>query len=218
MSQLNEFVRTFSNAFNEVQTSGYDIYGDLGEQMFIGKDMATGTQMNFAGTREMKEAQENGGYTFSSKSTEELDDRGYLKSSYYRLTALNTQLDSEIAKDGKLLACSDEADGGISNGKNLANMSDLFDDVTMFRQGQPNNFLKIMISTVGVDGDKIKSSLENAKNIKDAVEQRRMSISGVDEDEEGKNLIMCQNLLNYQYKVLSVMNEVLNKLINETAV
>lgn len=218
MSQLNEFVRTFSNAFNEVQTSGYDIYGNVGEQMFIGKDVATGVQMNFAGTREMKEAQENGGYHFSSKSTEQLDDRGYLESSYYRLTALNTHLDSEIAKDGKLLACSDEADGGIDNGKNLAKMSDLFDDVTMFRQGQPNNFLKIMISTVGVDGDKIKSSLENAENIKNAVEQRRMSISGVDEDEEGKNLIMCQNLLNYQYKVLSVMNEVLNKLINETAV
>ena len=45
-----------------------------------------------------------------------------------------------------------------------------------------------------------------------------MSKSGVDEDEEGQNMIIFQNLLHYQYRVLSIMNEVLNKLINETAI
>ena len=60
--------------------------------------------------------------------------------------------------------------------------------------------------------------MENAENIKNAVANRRLSTAGVDEDEEGQNLIICQNLLNYQYKVLSVMNEVLDKLINGTAV
>lgn len=217
MSQLNEFVRTFSNAFNEVQTSGFDIYGNAGNQLFIGKDIATGQQMNFDGTKAMQDAQANGGYKFTSRSTGTDYRPGYLHSSYYRLTALNTCIDSEILKDGRLLACSDQANGGVENGGNLANMSKLSSDDKMFRQGQPDKFLQIVISTVGVDGDKVKSRLDNAKNIKDAVEQRRMSISGVDEDEEGQNLIICQNLLNYQYKVLSVMNEVLNKLINETA-
>jgi len=37
----------------------------------------------------------------------------------------------------------------------------------------------------------------------------------VDEDEEGQMLVEVQNLLNIQYRVVSVMNEVLNKLINE---
>lgn len=41
---------------------------------------------------------------------------------------------------------------------------------------------------------------------------------GVDEDEEAQNLVITQNLLNAQYRVISVMNEVLDKLINETGV
>jgi flagellar hook-associated protein FlgK len=40
----------------------------------------------------------------------------------------------------------------------------------------------------------------------------------VDEDEEAQNLIELQNLLNYQYQVISVMNEVLDRLINSTGV
>ena len=39
-----------------------------------------------------------------------------------------------------------------------------------------------------------------------------------DEDEEAQNLVITQNLLNAQYRVISVMNEVLDKLINETGV
>jgi len=218
MSQLNEFVRTFSNEFNEIQTSGYDLYGELGKQMFIGKDIAVGAEMNFAGTREMETAMANGGYKFSSLSSGVVNADGYLESSYYRLTALNTSVDSKISKDGRLLACSDQPNGGESNAENLKKMSKLSSDSEMFRVGEPTEFLRVMISTLGVDGRKIVAAEQNAKNIKDAVEERRMSKAGVDEDEEGQNLIICQNLLNYQYKVLSVMNEVLNKLINETAV
>ena len=88
----------------------------------------------------------------------------------------------------------------------------------MFRQGQPGSFLQVLTSTVGVDSQKVATASENAKNIKDAVDNRRLSKAGVDEDEEGQNLIICQNLLSYQYKVLSVMDEVLDKLINGTAV
>ena len=58
----------------------------------------------------------------------------------------------------------------------------------------------------------------NSENIQKAIENRRLSVMGVDEDEEGQNLIITQNLLNAQYRVISVMNEVLDKLINQTGV
>ena len=96
----------------------------------------------------------------------------------------------------------------VENSENLKLMSALENDKTMFRQGQPGSFLKVLTATVGVDSQKVDTAAKNAENIKNSV----------DEDEEAQNLIMCQNLLNYQYKVLSVMNEVLDKLINGTAV
>ena len=88
----------------------------------------------------------------------------------------------------------------------------------MFKQGMPSNFLAIMTAAVGVDGAKINDCTTNSKNIVDGVENRRLSKFGVDEDEEGKNMIEYQNLLKYQYRVISVMNEVLDRLINSTGV
>lgn len=75
-----------------------------------------------------------------------------------------------------------------------------------------------MTATVGVDSNKIVAATTNSENIQKAIENRRLSVMGVDEDEEGQNLIITQNLLNAQYRVISVMNEVLDKLINQTGV
>ena len=75
-----------------------------------------------------------------------------------------------------------------------------------------------MTATVGVDSNKIVAATTNSENIQKAIENRRLSVMGVDEDEEGQNLIITQNLLNAQYRVISVMNEVLDKLIIQTGV
>lgn len=217
MSQLNEFVRTFSYNFNEIQTSGYDLNDEAGKQIFVAADKASGTQMNFA-------SDVTTGFTFNSlltlnaDGTIATDTDGYASANYYMMSALNCSVDSKAVKNGSLLALSGTQGGGVSNGDNLKKLSALESDTTMFRQGQPGSFLQVMTSTIGVDGKKISTAMDNAEDIRDAVQNRRLSTAGVDEDEEGQNLIVCQNLLNYQYKVLSVMNEVLDKLINGTAV
>ena len=59
---------------------------------------------------------------------------------------------------------------------------------------------------------------ENQLSIRDAVDIQRQAISGPDEDEETESLLTFQKMLFNQYKVLSVMNEVLDKLINQMAV
>lgn len=216
MSQLNEFVRTFSYHFNQVQESGYDMSGGQGTQMFLGTDRTSGIEMYF-------DSEVNANFSFSSMPPEDangnlITTNGYVQTSYYSLTALNTSISNKIMEDGKLIACSDTAEVGVENSGNLTNMIALESDTTMFRQGQPASFLQVLVSTSGVDTQKILISTENAKNIQAAVDNRRLSTAGVDEDEEAQNLIICQNLLTYQYKVLSVMNEVLDKLINGTAV
>ena len=177
----------------------------------------------------------------TSKLAEAITDRNtsagrteYRVVSYYKMTASNVSIDSKILKNGNLLAASDSPGGivkdeagnvilddkgkAVSNGKNLEKISALRYNKTMFKEGEPANFLKVLNATVGIDGRKSINNSDNAKNIRDSIDGRRLSKAGVDEDEEGQNLIICQNLLNYQYKVLSVMNQVLDKLINGTAV
>ena len=91
-------------------------------------------------------------------------------------------------------------------------------DQNIFKQGTPTAFLQIMTATIGVDSSKVVAAATNSENIQKSIENRRLSVMGVDEDEEAQNLVITQNLLNAQYRVISVMNEVLDKLINQTGV
>ena len=92
------------------------------------------------------------------------------------------------------------------------------DDSKMFLHGAPDSFLQSLTADVGVDGQKATTLEKSQKNIRDAVDIQRQSVSGVDEDEETEGFLTYQQMLFNQYKVLSVMNEVLDKLINQTAV
>ena len=60
--------------------------------------------------------------------------------------------------------------------------------------------------------------LETQNPMKLAVIRRWYPVSGEDEDEEAMNLIKFQNAYNLASKVISVMSEMYDKLINETGV
>ena len=75
-----------------------------------------------------------------------------------------------------------------------------------------------MISDVSIDAQKAKIFEQNFTNIQSQLETQRMSVSGVDEDEEALDLIKFQNAYNLSSKMISVMAEVYDKLIEETGV
>lgn len=269
MAQLNEFARTFSASFNTVQNTGYDLNGDLGEDLLIAQDITSGKE--FVMTEFIRNTSDgffylNGCKVFDATKLAEYQAEGftteaipekdgyyilrdkdgneqetvYIPASddeifsfnsrddgedgmcYYRLTALNYTANSDIVKDGRKLACSStnvKGAEGWEEAKNLTKMIALQTDNRIFKQGDPSSFLNVMTNSVlGVDSRSATASLDNSTNIRNSVDLRRSSVSGVDEDEEAQNLVICQNMLNYQYKVLSIMNEVLDKLINGTAV
>lgn len=88
----------------------------------------------------------------------------------------------------------------------------------MFVHGAPDDFIRSLTASLGVNGRKAISLAESQSNLLYAIDTNRKSVSGVDEDEEGANMIIFNHMLTCQYKVLSVLNEVLDKLINGTAV
>ena len=72
--------------------------------------------------------------------------------------------------------------------------------------------------TVFENRNKTNTNYKNYFNLQTAVNNQRTSVSGVDEDEEALNLIKFQNAYNLASKVISVMAEMYDKLINETGV
>ena len=87
-------------------------------------------------------------------------------------------------------------------------------DTTMFRQGKPAAFLQTLVAEVGIDSKAAKDFSKSQQNLVNSIDNQRLSVSGVDTEEEAMNLMRYQQAYNLSAKVISVMNEIYDKLIN----
>lgn len=216
MAQLNEFVRTFAQEFNRIQNEGYDLNGEQGIDFFNATVAATGDNYIFKESVDGKDA----GFTSDGFLNNEDDD--IHTGSYYYMTALNFTISREMIEDPGKLACilknDPDENVGSDNAENLQRLTELKDNSKMFVHGAPDSFLQSLTALLGVDAQKANTMEENQSDLLYAIDTNRQSVSGVDEDEEGADLMTFQDMLMNQYKVLSVLNEVIDKLINETGV
>lgn len=192
MGQLNQLVRTYAKEFNEVHKSGVDKNNDAGLDFFNGTnrvDPVTGENIAFSSYEE-----------------------------YYELTAANFNVSNTIYNDPGKIVTGTDVTNGVENNDILSKLLALKDDKSMFKQGTPGSFFQTLVAEIGIDTDKANKFTQNQKDILDMIKNQRLSVSGVDVDEEAMSLIKFQNAYNLSAKVIQVMNEVYNKLINGTAV
>lgn len=195
MSQMNEFIRAFAKEFNAILAKGEDLDENKTDyySFFTGKDAVSGDE-----------------YVCSGIGTD----------SYYNLTAANFCVSNVVIKEAKYLATtvSITGTGGADSYDLVEELAKLKSDVVLFRGGTADGFLKCIIADISVDAQESEIFRNNYANISETIENQRMSISGVDEDEEALNLIKFQNAYNLSSKMISVMAEVYDRLILETGV
>ena len=204
MSQMNQFLRSFASKFNDIMLDGEDLNGDKTNyySFFTGKDL-------------------NGDdYFFNSSTSLNGSTVSCTSSSYYKLTAANICASSLCVKEPDKLATQSyrTEESGVDDYNLIEELAKLKSDTVLFRGGSADGFLKCMISDVSIDAQKAKIFDQNFLNIQSQLETQRMSVSGVDEDEEALDLIKFQNAYNLSSKMISVMAEVYDKLIEETGV
>ena len=208
-AQINEFLRNFTQAFNDIEKKGVDLEGNPMGSFFVARTTA-GTDYDVNDWDE-KVAEKNnigaGTITISSK-----DD------SYYQITADTVKVNDKSLRDPSYFATSSEIINGEAKYDIAEELLTLQKDVKMFRGDSAESFLETLISDITVDVNKTKTNSQNYSNMATAIGNQRISVSGVDEDEEGLNLIKFQNAYNLAAKVISVMSEMYNKLINEMGV
>ena len=217
MSQLNEFTRTFAKAFNDIHRSGVDLNGNSGMDFFNATNKVSGRTYTF-GPLEGSEDSEYYDYeTFSSQTggyADEIPDDQPLYGSYYLMTAENFCISKELIADSRLLAASSDVVNGAEDNSIIDKLIALKGNKMLFKQGSPEGFFQTMIAEIGIDTAKANTFSEAQANMLDAIKNQRLSISGVDVDEEAMNLVRFQNAYNLSAKVISVMDEVYDKLIN----
>ncbi len=206
-AQANLFLREFAKQFNELHKQGADLDGEDGGAFFVAKNVADGSEYDFADY----EAGADG------ESNESMDATGNF---YYLLTATNVEVAGEIVNDPRKMVTLQKKD--LADGEAIQDivgqMLKLKSEANLFRGGGADGFLKSLISDNSVDTQKAKVFLQNYSNISDTIVQKRMSISAVDEDEEALDMLKFQHAYNLASRMIQTMSEMYDRLILETGV
>ena len=199
--QMNEWVRIFAKAMNDIEKTAVDEEGNPAEVLFTAKDKVSGEEIKF---------------------TANLADNTYKSSDsdYYRLTAGNLSINNKMVKDASKFGTTVD----IKKGGDAQDVTELLltvqDDKNKvnFRGCSAKEFLQCITSDIALSANNAKTFTENYTNINKSVSQTRLSISGVDNDEEALHLVKFQEAYNLSAKVMQIMTEIYDRLILQTGV
>lgn len=198
MQQMNAFIRTYAKEMNNIHSEGQNSKGEKAGLFFTGKNVTPDGSIGDE-------------FQFTDKVTSTSD-------SYYRLTAQNFKVREDLFRNPQNMAVSTDITKGEEFKDVVDSMKELYDTKKIFRGASASKFLETVLSDIAIDTNKLKTFSQNYENIVDSIKKQRMSISGVDEDEEAMNLIKFQNAYNFSSRMVQCMSEIYNRLILETGV
>ncbi|MGI6084079.1 MAG: flagellar hook-associated protein FlgK [Acetivibrionales bacterium] len=232
--KMNEFVRVFAMSFNEgiIDTDGDGILdktnghvdgytlssvpGDppAGIRFFTLLD-EYGRPVSSAEfeTRALEYASQMG---ITDDITTPWDER--LTAGYKNITARNFSISFEIDNDPSESIAASSAAGEVGNNENIHNLLQMRHNTYMFMEGAPEDYIKTLISSMGVDGQQYNQYLDIQEGITIQLENRRHSISGVSLNEEMANLVKQQQIYGAAAAMIQSFSEVLDILVNRLGI
>ena len=207
-AQFNEFLRNFTEMFNDIQKQGETLDGEQMGAFFIG-ETATGVIFDFDGWGDVDE---------EGNPLETPTKIGSRTDGYHQLTAFNATVNHRSISEPGYFATTKSITNGEDAYDLVTEMMKLREDTIVYRGDNASSFLERIVSDISVDTEKNKVYQENYFNMSSVITTQRTSVSGVDEDEEALNLVKFQNAYNLSSKVISVLQEIYDKLINQTGV
>ena len=207
MAQMNEWIRDFAQKVNDIFTAG--LTGD-GEDAGI---LFTGTYPNNMG----------------QYREDELNDSRHNGKGYYYLTAGNITIIEELMKDASLLGTrenvdKDPSDGvdedGVEQNNQVRKIISMISDTNQFsfRGRDAGGFLECVLSDAMLNAKNANTFYATYLSLESNIDNQRISISGVDEDEEAISLIKYENSYTLASKMISVLTEIYDRLILQTGV
>ena len=205
--KLNEFVRTYAQTFNEGlgtaqgHASGYRLDSVVGD---LPSDVRFFTMIGDDGE--------------PIDSTEFLALPGVtIPDKYDNLTAKNFTVGQDIRDDLNNISASDQPEQ-IANAEIINDILSMRHDDSMFTEGRPEDFMKSLISVLGIDSQQAVKMSASQDVIVDQIENKRTSISGVSLDEEMANMVRYQHTYNASARMIATMQEIYDTLVNKLGV
>ncbi len=217
LSQMNEWVRMFSTAYNNIMKTGIQDNGDAGLGLFTCEN-ADGKEYTFFDPSSV-----DGKDTFSFEKTGEKGHTITVKQdadSYYQLTAGNFKIVDAILKDANKLATRTKQYTGDDHNDVVKSLIDLRTNTKKmsFRGCCADQYLVCMLGDVALNAQRAETFKDNYEIMGNTIANQRLSVSGVDNDEEAVNLTKFQQGYNMASKMIQVLTEVYDRLILQTGV
>ncbi len=250
MAQMNEWVRTFSQKFNDVLRSG--IAGQQqGIELFTADMATTDGQYLFREYRydlesyeayqarvqalvdeekkKVEDAQGTWDAAAEAAARAQAEKDAVLKVSvgrdasdvsYYLMEARSFAVSSTVSNDPDRLATRKDASDGVEQNDLLEELSRLATnkDKLSYRGSSASEFLQCILGDVALNTRRAESFYQSFKDIAYTVDTQRLSISGVDEDEEALNLVKFQQGYNLACQMIQTLSEVYDRLILQTGI
>lgn len=208
--QMNEWVRVFAQAFNDILEGGYNSDGGEGTKLFVGDVETDDLQYEF-GVR----------YNTTDADGKRTGETVHVDNdSYYRLTAKNLNVWDPMVANPDLLATKADSASGIDEYDNVTNLINMTTskDAANFRGAAVSDFLTCILSDVALNANTARNFHTTYSNVGNSINNQRLAISSVDQDEEAVSLVKYQNAYTLASKMISTLTEVYDRLILETGV
>ena len=221
--QLNEFVRLFARTFNEILTQNGEYRpgaGEMGAVDGYGNAAGDPTQNALFRGKTVDGEIDYTDYYDSLYDADPVLTVSNKSSSYYNLTAANFSINHDIAMDPILLATRT----GDSEGESKADIVTklltikIDKDVFSFRGGSSSEFLQSVLSDAALNAARANSSVKYYSTMNNVINNQRISVFGVDSDEEAVSLVKYRNAYNLASKMIQTFTEIYDRLILETGV
>ena len=142
------------------------------------------------------------------------------KDNYYLMTGKNVNVSSTLVNDPDRLANKRKETDGVEQNDLLQDLGNLATDKgkMSFRGCSAAEFLQCVLGDVALNTKRAETFYKSYQDIAYSIETQRISISGVDEDEEAVNLVRYQNGYNLASKMIQTLTEIYDRLILQTGV
>lgn len=192
IGRLNDMVRSLAEEFNAIHETGYT--------------MAYDSVASQTGVRFFDVPFDAGG-----------------DPDYSQLTAGNFAISDEVLNDVYQIAASDtlidlSADNTQTSNNEIALQLAALTNASIIGGTSFEGYLKDMVVELAVNSAYSQNMLESQQSVTQSLETRKEGISGVSVDEEMINLMKFQHMYSAASRVINVMDEALDKLINGTGI
>lgn len=242
VSMLNDFVDTFSDTFNEIHSEGFGLTGDTGYYMFTINNMTTAEYKDYL-INEGLDGNKAVDVTTSVlegvlDTNTDKENEAIIRSNKAKIFANNPQYNEKfirkvddqylvvdrmksdemtIAKDledvNKIAAATNTADL-TGDASNITKMLNTRHDTTMYSWGAPEDYVKSLVSNLGVDSAEAKRMATNQAVLLNEFSTSRDSVMGVSLDEEMANMIKFQTAYNANARMVNMFDEMLDLVVN----